>query len=102
MKPSRLNGHFTSGHPDKRCKELAYFHSLLEKVSNCQTLPSVMASEAQLERDALLASNRLPLMIAKSVKVSKTVLHQPARTIVSKISLSRRIVQIRMDAMAKD
>ncbi|KFD66371.1 hypothetical protein M514_21401 [Trichuris suis] len=117
MKPSRLKEHFTRCHPDKRCKDVAYFRSLREKISSRRTLPSTMASESKLHHDGLLASYRIALMIAKSGKphsinedlilpataeILETVLHQPAPTIVSKIPLSRRTVQRRIDAMAQD
>ncbi|KFD64822.1 hypothetical protein M514_02402 [Trichuris suis] len=99
MKASRLKEHFTR-----------------EKISSRRTLPSTMASESKLHHDGLLASYRIALMIAKSGKphsigedlilpataeIQETVLHQPAPTIVSKIPLSRRTVQRRIDAMAQ-
>ncbi|KFD53957.1 hypothetical protein M513_05224 [Trichuris suis] len=77
-----------------------------------------MASESKLHYDGLLASYRIALMIiAKSGKpysigedlilpataeILETVLHQPAPTIISKIPLSRRTVQRRIDAVAQD
>ncbi|KFD64030.1 hypothetical protein M514_08644 [Trichuris suis] len=78
----------------------------------------MMGSESKLHHDGLLASYRIALMIARSGKphsigeddlilpataeILETVLHQPARTIVSKTPLSRRAVQRRIDAMAQD
>ncbi|KFD56725.1 hypothetical protein M513_02402 [Trichuris suis] len=104
-------------HPEKRCKDVAYFRSLREKISSRRTLPSMMGSESKLHHDGLLASYRIALMIARSGKphsigeddlilpataeILETVLHQPARTIVSKTPLSRRAVQRRIDAMAQ-
>ncbi|KFD64498.1 hypothetical protein M514_07728, partial [Trichuris suis] len=117
MKPSRLKEDFTRCQPDKRCKDVAYFCSLREKASIRRTLPNMMASESKLHHDGLLASYRIALMIAKSGKphsigedmvlpataeILETVLHQPAPTIVSKIPLSRRTVQRRVDVMAQD
>ncbi|KFD58164.1 hypothetical protein M513_00927 [Trichuris suis] len=77
----------------------------------------MMASGSKLHHDGLLASYRIALMIAKTDKshsvgedlilpataeILETVLHQPVPTIVSKIPLSGRIVQRRIDAMAQD
>ncbi|KFD60778.1 hypothetical protein M514_27057, partial [Trichuris suis] len=87
------------------------------KTSSRRTLPSTMAFESKLHHDGLLASYRIALMIAKSgnphcigedlilpatAEIQETVLHQPAPTIVSKIPLSRRTVQRRIDAIAQD
>uniref|UniRef100_A0A5S6Q1I9 SCAN box domain-containing protein n=1 Tax=Trichuris muris TaxID=70415 RepID=A0A5S6Q1I9_TRIMR len=100
MKPSRLKEHLTR-----------------EKLSSRRTLPSMMASESKIHYDGMLASYRIALMIAKSGKphsvgedlilpataeILETVLHQPVSTIISKILLSRRTVQRRIDAMAQD
>ncbi|KFD60390.1 hypothetical protein M514_27436 [Trichuris suis] len=68
MKPSRLKEHFTRCHPDKRCKDVAHFRSLREKISSRRTLLRMMASESKRHHDGLLASYRIALMIAKSGK----------------------------------
>uniref|UniRef100_A0A5S6R4J9 Protein MEMO1 n=1 Tax=Trichuris muris TaxID=70415 RepID=A0A5S6R4J9_TRIMR len=58
MKPSRLKERFTRCHPDKRCKDVAYF----------RPLASMMVSESKLHHDGLLASYGISLVIAKSGK----------------------------------
>uniref|UniRef100_A0A5S6Q0X1 HAT C-terminal dimerisation domain-containing protein n=1 Tax=Trichuris muris TaxID=70415 RepID=A0A5S6Q0X1_TRIMR len=100
MKPSRLKEHFTR-----------------EKLSSRRTLLSMMASESKIHHDGWLASYSIAVMIAKygkphsigedlilpaTAEILETVLHQPAPTIISKIPLSRRTVQRRIDAMAQD
>ncbi|KFD45753.1 hypothetical protein M513_13359 [Trichuris suis] len=42
------------------------------------------------------------LILPATAEILETVLHQPARTIVSKTPLSRRTVQRRIDAVAQD
>ncbi|KFD52787.1 hypothetical protein M514_06278 [Trichuris suis] len=76
-----------------------------------------MASESKPHQDGMLTLYRLVLMIAKSGKlhsitedlilpaaaeILEEVLHLPACTIDTKISLSRRTVQRTVDAMAQD
>ncbi|KFD50482.1 hypothetical protein M513_08709 [Trichuris suis] len=68
MKPSILKEHLTRCHPDKRCKDVAYFCSLREKISSHRTLLSIMAPESNLYHGCLLTSYSIALMIAKSGK----------------------------------
>uniref|UniRef100_A0A5S6Q3M5 DUF4371 domain-containing protein n=1 Tax=Trichuris muris TaxID=70415 RepID=A0A5S6Q3M5_TRIMR len=117
MKPSRLKEHLAKVHPEKRGKDLAYFRELRDKILKRRTLPGMMTSETRLERDGLLVSYRVALMIAKSGKphtigeqlllpvvseVLRTMLRQPTADIVKKIPLSNDTVQRRIDVMAKE
>ncbi|KFD69485.1 hypothetical protein M514_18357 [Trichuris suis] len=100
MKPSRLKEHFTRCHPDKRCKDMAYFFSFFKG----EDLQSPHIAEIAL----MIAKSSKPhnigedLILPATAEILETVLHQPARTIVSKTPLSRRTVQRRIDAVAQD
>ncbi|KFD60685.1 hypothetical protein M514_10614 [Trichuris suis] len=112
-----LKEHLTKVHPEKCGKDVAYFRELRDRILKRRTLLGMMTSDTRLERDGLLASYGVALMIAKSGKlhtigerlllpavseVLRTMLRQPAADIVKKIPLSNDTVKRRIDVMAKE
>lgn len=117
MKPSKLENHLRSCHPDKIGKDLKYFESLKEKYEKRPTVHSMFASTSQSNDDGLRASYNISLLIAKSGKphtigeqlilpaveeVLKTVLHKPPYDVLKRIPLSNNTVQRRIDEMSSN
>ncbi|KAI6650135.1 SCAN domain-containing protein 3-like [Oopsacas minuta] len=117
MKPSRMCGHLTKKHPDKKDKDLKYFQTLSKQFANRSSIDGMINKITTKNDDGLVASYNISLLIAKCGKphtigeklilpaireVISTVMHQDASSVVRSIPLSNNSVSRRIEDLAID
>ena len=65
IKPSRMCGHLTKKHPDKKDKDLKYFRTLSKQFANGSSIDGIINKITTKNDDGLVASYNISLLIAK-------------------------------------
>ena len=65
IKPSRMCGHLTKKHPDKKDKDLKYFRTLSKQFANGSSIDGMINKITTKNDDGLVASYNISLLIAK-------------------------------------
>ena len=104
MKLTRLKGHLTNVHGDKKNMNLSYFQALKENFLKQPALAKLFRTALKQDDNGLHASYNILLLITKMGKprtigeklilpaiseVIRTMLHDPASDIIKKIYLSK-------------
>lgn len=115
MKPSRLEEHLTTKHPNEKNKPFEYFQELHKRFQNRSTITSSFNKQNAKNEDGLTASYRISQLIAKSGKnhtigetliipsikeFISTVMHQDPNEVIKTLPLSDTTIMRRIDEMA--